>query len=181
MKKPIQNHPTGSDILHIYDLTSLTIYKFQILYKIWNFHVKYTIRSLWNLGVATRYGKTAAENWRLTQGTIFHMTDNLLNPVLSDYLRWIHCKMAAIIITVLFSSCARSAFYNPFSSNLLLTSILQVCHSKVFRLKNMSLAFISQVLKPRCKSTEILCITCIVEHNYISLSTVGIQLNVSAL
>jgi len=30
-------------------------------------------------------------------------------------------------------------------------------------------------------STEILCITRTVEHNYISLSTVGIQLHVSAL
>jgi len=30
-------------------------------------------------------------------------------------------------------------------------------------------------------NTEIFCITCTVEHNYISLSTVGIQLYVSAI
>jgi len=40
------------------------------------------------------------------------------------------------------------------------------------------------VCNPRCVGTvaqKILCITHTVEHNYISLSTVGIQLHVSAL
>ena len=86
------------------------------LHKIWNSHVKYTIWSLGNLGVSTWYGKMAVENWRQTEGTISHRTDNLLNPVLSDYPRWIRCKKAAMIITVLFSSCAQSAFYNLFQT-----------------------------------------------------------------